>query len=435
MARLSQENADLLLRISGATAAPNIPELEAELVAVGATIVSLGIERMAAAAASDTVRARLQGLINEASHLGSRIQSAGTNCDRPRHVDTITGSVAGTDLYAASPGTGPARDMEGRGSDGGSGDGEDDVAAGQLDSEDEPHPLRRRHGKSKTTDILGWTSMDDDEMQSLGFLEVCTRSASGENSDGGGGGSGKNDVTRQQLADQNDRSSKGSVEERVSKLRWRDRASDAPLAAVHEFSTPSMSLRRKVRSRAGKKVGSDQAKRSHHRRTRDDGTKQQRADAHLGRPPCTCGSLSLVGPTGIRVEVAAPASFDIGRNTLGLDSGKIHRAHIRVAFVQGRWAAQLLGTNPAYVQPDVAETEREAGAEAEAELTSSAWHRIDGAPGWTNIHHKDILFCSKRLAPLATQVLMGNRDDAAAMPPPPIAPAPSGDAKGPRSDE
>ena len=142
-----------------------------------------------------------------------------------------------------------------------------------------------------------------------------------------------------------------------------------------------------MRSRAQKRA--ERAEKEARRAQRHKKAMESQAAAADETPPpaATCAVLALVGPTAARQEVVAPASFDVGRKTLGLDSPKVHRAHLRVAFIDGRWAAQLLGKNPGYVQPQ-----------------HGHWYRVAEPPDWCDLHSGDVVFCSKRVPELGVRV-------------------------------
>ena len=191
------------------------------------------------------------------------------------------------------------------------------------------------------------------------------------------------------------------LQKRNRKLAWADDSSDnAQLATVKSFSSPSHNLARRVRSRAQRQADKAEARerRKRHRKPREEGENVCRAEA--GTATDFGCSVRLTGPSGSTHVVPSTSEFVIGRHVLGIDSGKVHREHLRVRW-QDDWVVTRLGTNPAWLRP------RQCDEDGFDELSSSRRRRLVqkiDRDRWTPLADGDALFLSKIEESLAVRV-------------------------------
>jgi len=108
----------------------------------------------------------------------------------------------------------------------------------------------------------------------------------------------------------------------------------------------------------------------------------------------------LSGPSGSSHVIGSRSEFVIGRHVLGIDSGKVHREHLRVRW-QDDWVVKRLGTNPAWLRPR--QREEDGFDEVSSSRRRRLVQKID-RDRWTPLADGDALFLSKIEESLAVRV-------------------------------
>lgn len=286
---------------------------------------------------------------------------------------------------------------------------------------------------TQNSEGLGFQCMSDGELDSLSFLDEVEVQRSSE---------------------------------RAQTIVWADSTGDSSnLAVVHPYSLAAeFSLHRKVRSRAVKreeKQAKEEARRErrerkqllrklgaaaghqqqpgdddssngdgndngngngndgderkhkhkhkhHRRRKRSDDTSRRHSADVSGQDDGDLEAYALpcilTGPSGETLRLSIGESFEVGRKTLGIESPKVHRQHLRVAFINKSWAIQKLGKNPGYILPQTADGPVAAAAEGgsddteeteETEECQNLQYHIDDEPGWSRLEDGDCMYLSK----------------------------------------